>query len=207
MGSAGGQVVYRWQDGRLSEMYDSRSLYTNRFVYDDKGRLAAINHASRNGQQKVTYTLEYSYAANNQLQTLKYYSVNEAGKQLKETTTYQYSANGYPEKVVTASGNNTITLRIESWSDRTGFDYAHFLSTSLTEHYTLYNYPFLSTLDRLPAKVTELVKTGAGPERVEQLTETDYTITNFRLDKTITRMTYPGHPDLNQQQEAVYSYY
>ncbi|RYZ51449.1 MAG: hypothetical protein EOO14_17980 [Chitinophagaceae bacterium] len=206
LGSAGGEVVYEWNGKRLEAVYDSRSLYTNRFVYDDKGRLTAINHTRRQGQPTVSYTLEYSYDNNNRLKTLLYYRVNEAGKQLQETNTYQYNAEGYPETIITLSGGSVITRRIEAYSGRLRFDYSHFISASLSEHYSFYNFPLLRQLDRLPAKVTKLLKTGAAAEKVEQVTETTYTITNHRLDKTVTRLTYPEHPDLNQEQETVYGY-
>lgn len=207
LGSTGGQVMYEWNGKRLEAFYDDRSLYTNRFVYDDKGRLTAINHTRRQGEPNVSYTLEFSYDNNNRLQNLRYYRVNEAGKQLQETNTYQYNAEGYPVTIITQSGGNTLTRRIEAYSDRVRFDYSHFISTSLSEYYSLYNYPLLRQLDRLPAKVTRLLKSGAAAEKVEQVTGITYTITNHRLDKTVTRLTYPDHPNLNQSQEAVYSYY
>ncbi|NTS41861.1 hypothetical protein HRG84_13175 [Flavisolibacter sp. BT320] len=207
LGTAGGEIVYEWSGKKLEAMYDSRSLYTNRFVYDDKGRLTAINNTRRQGEPTVSYTLEYSYDYDNRLKSLKYYRVNVAGKQLQETNTYQYNAEGYPSTVITQSGGSIITRRIEVYSGRLRFDYSHFISASLSEHYSLYNYPLLHQLDRLPAKVTKLLKTGAAAEKVEQVTETNYTITNHRLDKTVTRLTYPEHPDLNQELEAVYMYY
>jgi hypothetical protein len=207
LGSTGGQVAYEWNGKRLEAFYDDRSLYTNRFVYDDQGRLTAINNTLRQGEPKISYTLEYSYDNNNRLQTLRYYRVTEAGKQLQETNTYQYNAAGYPATIITQSGGSTITRRVEAYSDRLRFDYSHYLSASLSEHYSLYNYPLLRHLDRLPAKVIKLLKTGAAAEKVEQVTDITYTITNHRLDKTVTRLSYPEHPNLNQVQEAVYDYY
>jgi YD repeat-containing protein len=207
LGSAAGQIIYTWNEGRLVEVYDDRSLYTNQYVYDDKGRLTAIRNTNRQGQLNVSYTLEYTYDANNRLQILRYYRVNEAGKQLQETTTYHYNAGGSLVKMETQSGNSIITRRVEAWSDRVQFAYAHFISASLNEHYSLYNYPLLSQLDRLPAKVTKLIKTGTAPEQVEQVAEIVYSISNHRIDKTVTNLTYPNHPNLNQTQDAVYTYY
>ncbi|MBB1285336.1 RHS repeat protein [Flavisolibacter sp. BT320] len=139
LGSAAGQIIYTWNEGRLVEVYDDRSLYTNQYVYDDKGRLTAIRNTSRQGQFNVSYTLEYAYDANNRLQALRYYRLNQAGKQLQETTTYHYNAAGSLVKMETVSGTSIIIRQIDAWSDRVQFDYAHFISASISEHYSLYN--------------------------------------------------------------------
>ena len=207
LGSSSGQTVYAWDGRKLLEMYDTRSEYTNKFLYDDKGRLAAIHHTKKNGQPTVSYSLEYTYNDNQRLQQLRYYDVNEAGKQLKETTNYHYGTNGDLVKMVTQSGGNLITRTIDAYSDTLSFDYTHYLSTSLNENYSFYNYPVLSKLVRLPARVTKRVKIGASTETVDKIEEMTYTLHQYRIDKVVTKLSFPEHPAYNQTQEAVYSYY
>jgi hypothetical protein len=202
----GDVVDYAWSAKRLINMSYGSSLYTNTLNYNND-KLVSVVNAYKDLRLPNGYKFEYAYNANGTLKELKYYTINEAGAKLITTTTYIYDASGNPQTITTTQLNNIkIIYTIDSWSQECEFNPWIFISASLSEYFQLYNYPVLSKLKKLPAKLTKTVKEPGMPDKVDRITENVYTITNQRLDKTVTTLSYPGHPELDQTQTAVYTY-
>lgn len=204
--SAADQLYFAWSAKRAITMAYASSLYTNTLNYNND-KLVSVVNTYKDLSLPNGYKFEYAYNANGTLSELKYYTINEAGAKLVTTTTYTYNANGDPQTITTTQLNNIkIVYTIESWSQECAFNPWIFISASLSEYYQLYNYPVLSKLNKLPAKLTKTVQQPGMPDKVDRITESVYTITNKRLDKTVTTLSYPGHPELDQTQTAVYTY-
>ena len=202
----GDAVNFAWSAKRLVNMSYASSLYMNTFNYDN-GKLISVVNSYKDISSPNGYKFEYAYSSNGNLSELKYFTINEAGPQLVTTTTYDYNTNGELRTITTTQVNNIkIKYVIDTWSQECEFNPWVFISASLSEYYQLYNYPVLSKLKKLPAKLTKIVQQPGLPDKVDRVTENVYTITNQRLDKTVTALSYPGHPELDQSQTAIYSY-
>jgi hypothetical protein len=204
--SLGDAVDYAWSAKRVINMSYASSLYTNTLNYNNDKLISVVN-TYKDLSLPNGYKFEYAYNVNGTLKELKYYTINEAGTKLITTTTYDYNASGDPQTITTTQVNNIkIVYTIDSWSQQCEFNPWVFVSASLSEYYQLYNYPVLSKLKKLPGKLTKTIKEPGMPDKVDRITDNVYTITNQRLDKTVTTLSYPGHPELDQTQTAVYNY-
>lgn len=196
---------FMWTGKKMNEMFSEESLYKNTYTYDNSGKLTVITNSSKSGTLSTSYTLEFTYESN-RLKTLEYFRINEAGKQLQATTSYQYDNSGDLYRAVTASGNNVITNTINNWSSVISLNPLIYTAASLDENYTIYNYAVISQAKKLPAKITRTVKIGAGSEETEKIEENTYTISGFRIDKVITAIKYPDMPGNNMTVESIYKY-
>ena len=204
--SAADQLYFAWSAKRAISMAYALSLYTNTFNYNNDKLVSVIN-AYKDLRLPNGYKFEYAYNANGVLSGLKYYNINEAGAKLVTTTTYDYKANGDLQTITTTQVNNVkIIYTIDAWSQECDFNPWIFIAASLSEYYQLYNYPVLSKLKKLPAKLTKTIREPGMPDKIDKITENNYTITNQRIDKAVNTFTYPGHPEFDQTQSAVYTY-
>jgi hypothetical protein len=204
--SASDALNFTWSGKKLVNLSYASSLYKNTFNYDN-GSLVSVVNSYKDISSPNGYKLEYSYGTNGNLATLRYFTINEAGTKLVTTSTYDYKANGDLQFITTTQTNNVkIKYNIESYSAVCEFNPWTFISASLSEYYQLYNYPVLSKLKKLPAKITKTIQQPGMPDRVDQVNESVYTITSERLDKIVTTLSYPDHPELNQSQSSIFRY-
>jgi len=204
--NVGGATVYNWTNKRLSEIYDDRSLYKNVYHYRDDGKLDLIKNTSRNGSSSTAYTLEFAYNSSGKVDSMKHYSINEAGKQLKTATSYHYTENGDLHEIITENNNIKILHKVEKYSAPVKFNPYIFLSPMLDEHFAIYNFPVMNQLKQLPAKLIRQITEPGKPTYTEKIEEVNYSITNFRIDSTITKLSFPGIPADNKSVKAIYKY-
>jgi hypothetical protein len=208
--SAGGSVVYNWNGATLSELHDDRSMYKNLYDYDNNGRLVIIRNVPKTGSSSTGYTLEFKYNSANKVDSLTFFIINEAGKQPQGASSYHYNSAGELKEIITKSGNAIITHTIDQYSSLVSFNPCHYISPGLDENYTIYNYAVMRQLkgmNKLPAKVTRVVKSGSEQPYIDKVEEHIYTISNYRIDKVVSSITYPKVPSSNSTMESVYSYY
>jgi hypothetical protein len=206
--TAKGKTVFQWNGGKLAEMYDEQSLYKNVYAYNNDGTVSTLRNRMKAGTSPNGYLFEFKYRNDKKLDSLKRYIINEAGQQLKAASGYHYYANGDLKEVITAYGDDVITHVIDGYSAAVSFDPAHYISPSLEENYPVYNYALMSQLkNRLPLKVSRVVKLGAEPAFVDKIEAHVYTISNNRIDKVVTTLSYPDMSENNKVTESVYSYY
>lgn len=207
--SASGRTVFGWNGKTFTEMYDDRSMYKNVYEYDADGKVIKMRNLSRSGSLPSEYQFEFRYNSNKKVEELKYYIINEAGKQLRATSSYHYNSAGDLEKAVTEYQGSTITHTIDSYSPPVSYVPCHYIDPTLTENYTIYNLAVIMQLQKqhkLPSKVTRVVKTGANPSYVDKIEEQLFIVNNYRIDKVYTTISYPGMPGYGNKLEAVYSY-
>lgn len=205
--AASSEVVnFTWSGKKLVNMSYASSMYTNTFNYNN-GILVSVVNAYKDQRSPHGYKFEYAYGANGNLSELKYFTINEAGAKLVTTSTYDYKATGELQSITTTQTNNVkIKFTMEGYSENCEFNPWTFISPALHEWYALYNYPVLSNLKKWPVKITRTIQEPGQTDRVERIDESVYTITNQRLDKITTTVSYPRHPELNQSYNTVFSY-
>lgn len=205
--SAAGVVEFTWSGKQAKTVSYYASLYRDTLQYAN-GRLVTLTNNFKSGSMPTSYKLEYSYNPNGSLGGLQYYQTNEAGTKLISTTLYAYNANGDLAAITTTQKSNqyVIKLTIDSWSAACEINPWIFIGPGLSESYTLYNYPILRSLRKMPVKVTKTVQAVGQAAEVEKIDINTYTITNKRLDKTVTSLTYPKHPNLDQSHTTIYKY-
>jgi hypothetical protein len=208
--SASGKTVFMWTGKKFTEMYEDRSMYKNVFEYDHEGKVVKMRNTAKTGSSPTGYVLEFHYNGAKKVDSLNYFAINEAGKQLQASSAYHYNNAGELEEVITKSGNNTITHTINAYSPAVSFNPCHYIETTLNENYTIYNFAVMTQLNKinkLPATITRVVKTGSAPSYVDKIEAHVYSITNYRIDKVVTTMSFPGVPGNNKTIEHVYSYF
>lgn len=204
------RTVFGWTGNTFTEMYDDRSMYKNVFEYDTEGKPVKMRNIARTGTMPSEYYFEFIYNANKKLEALKYYVINEAGKELKASSTYSYTSSGDLEKCVTQMGVNLITHTIEAYSPPVSYLPCTYLDFTLNENYTIYNLAFINQLHKqhkLPSKVTRVVKTDNDPSYVDKIEEQIFTVNNYKIEKINTTITYPQMPTYVNRLVAVYSYF
>ena len=207
--NATGTTVFGWNGKTLTEMYDDRSMYKNVYEYDADGKVIKMRNIARSGSLPTEYQFEIHYSATKQIDTLRYVSVNEAGTQPKWVSGYEYNSAGDLLKVTTKYDNTVITHTIDTYSPPVSFMPCHYIETTLSENYVIYNLGIMSQLQKqhkLPSKVTRVVQTGADPSYVDKIEEQLFIVNNYRIDKVYTTISYPGMPGYGNKSEAVYSY-
>ncbi|WP_276482477.1 hypothetical protein [Paraflavitalea pollutisoli] len=205
--SAAGQLDFTWSGKQALALSYDGSLYRDTFVYVN-GRLTSLTNGWKRGTSPTSYKLDYAYNSNGSLAELNYYQTNEAGTKLIYSTTYAYHSNGDLASITSTQKSNQykIKLTIDSWSADCEINPWLFIGPGPNEWYTLYNYPLLSTFKKLPGKITKTVQQAGQAAETEQITVNTYTITNKRLDKTATALSYPKHPNLDQSHSVIYKY-
>jgi hypothetical protein len=204
--SSSSVVDFTWSDKKLVNMSYASSLYKNTFNYDN-GKLVNVVNSYKDISSPNGYKFEYTYHSNGLLSELRYFTINEAGTKLVTTTIYDYKANGDLQHITTTQTNNVqIKYAIELNPVDCEFNPWTFISASLSEYYQLYNYPVLSKLKKLPAKITKTVQQPGQAASVDRIDNSVYTITNQRLDKIETTQSYPAHPELDQSHTTIFKY-
>lgn len=198
-------TVFNWAEKKLKEMYDDRSWYKNIFYYNGSRVSHYINKA-REMSIPNSYSMEYDYTPAGKLTSLKHYTTNEAGTKLHSSSQYQYNTTGVLSSVVTQSGNSVFTHVIESFSEEINLDPLIYIEPTLSENYTVYNLPVLTSINKLPKKIIRKVKTGNAEEYVDKIEETIFEISNKRLNKITTTITIPGMPQYVNTTSAVFKY-
>lgn len=198
---------FDWQGKKLiAHSYDEP--YSKTTYQYQREKLASMTISHNLGSTALTHRLEYAYDASGRLGELKYYKTNEAGTQLVTVSRYDYNGNGELTAISTTQSSNKVVLKhtIDAWSPECEINAWLFASPTLTEYYTLYNYPLMSMLHKLPARVTKTILEPGKAAKEEKIESISYSISNKRLDQTVTTLEYPGYPHLNQKQTAVYKY-
>lgn len=201
------QLNYTWTGKQLTSISLAASLYKNTFSYSQGLQTGMVNEY-KDLTSPAGYKYEYNYAAGGRLSEFKYSTVNEAGANLITTTVYAYKSNGDLESATVTQKVNNLQIKyvIDGWSAEFELHPWLFIDATLTEYHHIYNYPILSSMNKLPVKVTQTIIQAGVPDRVEKITEATYTITNKRLDKITNVLSYPGHPELNQTQWTQFKY-
>lgn len=200
-----GSTVFTWQNKRLKDMADDRSMYKNTFYYD-QSRISHYINSYKEVALPSSYKMEYSYNSNGTVATLKYYTTNEAGTTLKTSSVYTYNTKGELTKVVSQQANNIYTHIIEAYSDSTYFNPLMFVETGLSENYSVYNVPVLSKMKKYPAKIIRKVKLGNDDEFVDKIEENNCVIENRHIKKISTKITVPGMPGYENSIVATFKY-
>lgn len=204
--NVGGSTIYGWAGKTLTEIYDDRSMYKNVYNYRQDGKLNFIMNTVKTGTSSTAYTLEFAYNSAGKVDSMKYYTINEAGKQLKTSTSYHYHSNGELHEILTDNNNIKILHTIEQYSTPVKFNPYIYISASLDEHYAVYNFPVMKQLEKLPAKLVRKITEPGKPTYTEKIEEVDFMITDFRIDSTVTKLTFPGIPGNNKSIKAIYKY-
>lgn len=204
-----GRTVFGWNGKTFTEMYDDRSMYKNIYEYDTDGKLLRLRNIPRNGNMPGEYRFEFHYNAAKQIDTLQYIVINEAGTKPKWVSGYEYNSHGDLLKVTTSYDNTIITHTIDAYSPPASFVPCHYIETTMSENYVIYNLgimSYLQKLHKLPSKVTRVVKTGSEPSYVDKVEEQIFTVNDYRIEKINTTISYPEMPGYTNKLVAVYSY-
>lgn len=205
-----GRTVFGWNGKTFIEMYDDRSMFKNVYEYDAEGKVIRLRNIPRNSSMPGEYRFEFHYNAAKQIDTLQYITINEAGIKPKWLSSYEYNSAGDLLKVITKYDNTVITHTIDTYSPPVSFVPCHYIETTLSENYVIYNLGIMMQLQKqhkLPSKVTRVVQTGAEPSYVDKIEEQIFIVNNYRIDKVYTTISYPEMPGYGNKVEAVYSYF
>lgn len=208
--NVGGSTLFGWAGNKLTELYDDRSSYKNVFEYDAEGKVVRMKNMEKAATSERQYQFEFIYNTAHKIDTLKYSITKIAGTSLRGLSVYQYNSAGDLETVTTKLGNNVIRHTIDRYSPPVSFVTGHYIETTLMENYPIYNLAVmmqLQKMNKLPAKVTRVVKTGSEPAYVDKIEEQVFTVTNYRIEKVQSAICYPEMPDYTVQLDAVYNYY
>jgi hypothetical protein len=203
-GSQAYNILYTYDKGRLALHQMSNSNYSTTYKYANGKMTTALT--LDNAQQLHGNKLAYTYRADGRVATLVYSIVNEAGEKPVYSSTYVYDAGGLLSKIETTGSTNRIIITINSYSEVCNFHPLVFMSHTVDEFYRLYNYPVMSQLERLPAKITYELAQGQEAPKVEKIYDNTYTIVNKRLEKMLSAVSYPDNPAGNQTRECSFYY-
>lgn len=182
------------------------SLSQNKVVYTyTQGKVSSVFFTTM-GRDDRGHKLSFTYNSVGKVSKLHYTYLNEAGEQPKYVSTYEYNAFGLPSKIVSVTGNTTVTWYIEEYSGECDFSPFTFIHYSLDELYELYNYPVISQVKRLPKKIVETIQTGGATAVTEKIVEIDFTIVNKRIDKMVTHLNFVRQPQYNTSSEVIFNY-
>lgn len=205
-GTAGGTVYINYNGKQITEFGNETSLNADFYTYVN-GRVTRVLNKRKTGTYPVSHHLDYTYNNDGTVATLKYYQTNEAGTALKTTSAYQYDAQKLVKQVVTEQPDGyRITHKIDAYSDVYGVSPLIFVQPGVTEFYTIYNYPVITSMNRLPAKITRLIKPAGGAEKEETIYIQDYKIDKKKINTLYSEINYPEHPNLNVKDTAVFTY-
>lgn len=202
-GQASDTYEFKWTDKKLSEVHETGSLFKQYYQYSGN-RVSAMTYASVADPATGNYKMEYSYRADGKIEKMELIMLNAAGS--NAVTTYHYNTAGELSSTVTIMDEYRITQTIESYSAEVRFEPWSFIDLSLLENYMIYNYPVLSSMKALPAKVSRSVKIGNNPEFLDAVTTNTFEITNTRINKLKYELQIPGSPSLGKTKNAQFIY-
>ena len=198
-------VNYLYSQGNIARFELEGPFYSYEFQYDSNVRISGMK---RWEQQANRYSeeLEFSYNPNGTVSTLKYHQVNEAGRKLLHTHTYNYDAKNQLTEINSMASNGTRSkVTIEGYSTGFSFDPLWFMGISLDDSYMIYNYPLLSTMKGLPTKIVYTDYPNGQPS-INRVITVNYTINNKRIERQLTSIRYPQHPAYDTSSETVFTY-
>ncbi|MDT3402438.1 hypothetical protein [Mucilaginibacter terrae] len=174
--------TFNYQNGKPTEMIYDGALNT-RYTYAN-GKVSQKSYLGNGGAETARFN--YTYNAKGQAATLKHMVALNGVLSLTEDIIYQYDANGiltqtqskwYDEHSALLA---TVVRKYESWSPVVYIN-PFALLHSLYQHQAqdVFNDVVLSTLDRLPLKITENGNPELGPATYEY----HITQTGKRIDK------------------------
>ncbi|PZR26218.1 MAG: hypothetical protein DI535_15375 [Citrobacter freundii] len=202
-----GQVAdsyeFKWNDKKLSEVHETGSLFKQYYQYSGN-RISTMTYAPAADPGVGNYKMAYTYRADGKPDKMELIMLNASGS--NAVTTYNYNAAGELSSTVTIMDEYRITQTIESYSAEVRFEPWSFIDISLLENYMIYNYPVLSSMKALPAKVSRSVKIGNNPEFLDAVTTNTFEITNGRISKLKYELQIPGSPSLNRTKNAQFIY-
>ncbi|MFT3749031.1 MAG: hypothetical protein QM768_11965 [Agriterribacter sp.] len=198
-------TIFNWENQRLKEFYEDRSLYKNTFHYIGSGISYYVN-TYKDIQLPSSYKMEYSYDDKARVTVLKHYTTNEAGTTLKATSTYHYNSASVLERVETKDNSAVYTHLIESYSDMAYFNPLLFIETGLWENYPVFNIPVLSSMKGFPAKIIRKVKIGNEATYIDKIEENTVLIADKNISRIINNVTSPGMSGYNKRVVAVFKY-
>jgi len=194
---------FNWKGNKLSEAHEVSSLFKQVYHYDGN-RISKITYTSVTDPGSSNYKMDYLYRADGKIEKMNLVMLNGSGS--NATTTYHYNASGELSSTVTIMDQFTITQTIESYSDQISFEPWAFIDLTLLENYMIYNYPVLSSMKALPAKVLRSVKIGAAPEFLDAVTTNTFETGNNRINKLKYELQIPGSPSLGKTRNALFTY-
>jgi hypothetical protein len=204
-----GQTIFSYSGKTFTEMYDDRSQYKNVFEYDSEGRPIKMRNIERYDVQATKYEMVFHYNSGNRIDTLRYFTYNEAGVRQRWVSGYEYNSNGDLVKVTTKYETMTITHTIDAYSVPVSFVPWHYIETTLNENFVVYNLGIMTQFhkaNKLPAKVTRIVQIGSDPSYVDKVAEDVFTVNNYKIEKVVSTISYP-EMGYTSRLEAVYSYF
>ena len=204
-GGATHSYEFTWSGKKMTAMQDNTSLYKNTYSYNGNKIYQMIN-APKTGGVTGSYKMEYTYNAIGKVDQLKYFTINEAGTELKASTAYQYNAAGELIKSITQTGDFTITQLIGGYSGEAVFNPWIFIDFTLLENYMIFNYPVLSTMKGFPLKITRMVQVGNNPAFVDLITTNTCEISHKRINKLKIDIEDPNMPDYHVTNMARFIY-
>ncbi|WP_295129375.1 hypothetical protein [uncultured Chitinophaga sp.] len=205
-GSAGQETFFDYQDKKLVKTGYVGSLHTTLYTYDNNNRVIKMHIKQVETIPGTSYSLEYTYNSKGQVAEQKFYVINEAGTKHRGTSTYQYNAQNLITRVVTLDGQHKYTWDIEAYSDEYSVSPWVFVNTYLSEFYAIYNYPVISSMNRLPAKLRRTAQLNGGTPKVDRIDQQKYEITGKKINKLIAIVDFPGHPELHATDTAFFKY-
>lgn len=203
--SSGAEVNYTYNNRLLTKTEVPGSYYITHYGYTN-GKLTSVT-GTQKGEGIIGYGLEYQYTNTGRPDKLLHYKLDEAGKHLQATISYQYNQQGLPEKVTSVQAAATLTWTIENYSDSCYIEPKAFVTGhSLDELYAIYNFPVLTRLARFPQKITLSIARHQETPKVEKIYENICTVANKRLDKIRMSVTYPENPQITTTEEVSFFY-
>lgn len=183
-GSPGQTRDFTYQNGKLVKIVKS-NIKEDVFSYNSTGKLSRITETLAGGATHGTY-LEFDYLANGNLKTMKYYEFDGPVNTPKATSTYEYDAQGLPQKITLTYPGTTqqLVYTFTNYSTEVQFTPWALLSSweLLQPDYCFYNYPMLSRLTKLPGIINrKLMVNNTVQESLDR--EFTYTITGKQLQK------------------------
>lgn len=204
------QLEFSYDRFGLSKAEVSNSLDGKFLLYDAlSGELSTMIKAIKTGTGYRNYAkATFDNSVSGRLESLNYYTVNEAGSILSYTSSYAYNTNGLPEKItVIDKNNNKRVIAFEGYSDEVVFEPICFIDFDMGEFFSIYNnstLALLSKLHRFPGRLKITDYRGSQVSR-EKLVETDFTISSKKLVKQIIKITGSEFPT-PQYSELHYGY-
>ncbi|MET0637655.1 MAG: hypothetical protein ABWZ25_16620 [Chitinophagaceae bacterium] len=205
-GGSTGKTVFEWSGSRLSSIADDGSQFKTVYNYAPDNKLSSTKQMLKSGSGDGSYLLEYTYNPDATVDSLKYYTISGSVKTLMSQSGYIYDTAGDLSEVVTETSNGTIRSIIESYSAELLVAPEMYLDVVLSDSYMIYNLPVLSQNNKLPTKITRMVKAGAGSFTTDKIQEVEFTLAAKKVLKTKTTITYPTLPGSNTVVVANYVY-
>jgi hypothetical protein len=186
------RMSFTYKNKRLVQVKNEGAARTNDYQYNSIGQISSIIMKSL--YSAGNYSMEFSYKADGRVNALELYLTNEAGTKLQWASQYEYDGQGLLAKVIsTDNKNNRIIYTLTEYSEPCNFNPWSFINLgSLSPLYEVYNWPILSTMDRLPKKIIKY--TGNITPVMESTQATQFTIQSKRIDKTTSSLTITGAP-------------